>query len=266
MRRHLTLLIAVLAIASLAHGEEWTKTYTIVAKPDLRVDTDDVSIRVDTWDEKTIAARLTTGNLKVGVGGVKIVEHQSGDSVELQVHIARRHRFCVVCINGQSNRLNLEIHMPREGALKLRTADGSIALANFKGDMDIESGDGGLEIESVDGALRSHTGDGHIHAQGRFDSLQLSSGDGRVEADALPGSTIASSWDVHTGDGSITLALPSNFAADVELRTGDGHITLDMPVTVEGKFSRNDIRGKMNGGGNVLSVHTGDGSIHLTRS
>jgi hypothetical protein len=71
---------------------------------------------------------------------------------------------------------------------------------------------------------------------------------------------------VHTGDGSISLTLPDSFAADIELRTGDGRITLDMPVTVEGRLSRSDIRGKLNGGGNLLSVRTGDGSIHLGKS
>jgi len=266
MHRHLRLIIAVLAVAHVAHAEEWTKTYTIATRPELRVDTDDVNLRVDTWDQATIEARLTTGNLKIGDGGVRIVEHQDGDAVELQVHLAHRYHVCIVCVNVHSSRVDLEIHMPREGRVNLHTADGSIALSNFKGDMELDSGDGALEIDSVDGSLRSHTGDGRIHARGRFDSLQLSSGDGRVETEVLPGSAVRSAWDVHTGDGSISLTLPDSFAADIELRTGDGRITLDMPVTVEGRLSRSDIRGKLNGGGNLLSVRTGDGSIHLGKS
>ena len=266
MRRHLGLIFAVFALASFVHAEEWMKTYTIATKPELRIGTDDVNLRVDTWDQQAIEARLTTGNLKIGDGGVRILEHQNGDAVELQVHMTHRYHVCIVCVNVHSNRVNLEIRMPREGRVNLHTADGSIALSNFKGDMELDSGDGGLEINSVDGSLRSHTGDGRIHARGRFDSLQLSSGDGRVETEVLPGSAVHSAWDVHTGDGSISLTLPDSFAADIELRTGDGHITLDMPVTVEGRLSRSDIRGKLNGGGNLLSIHTGDGSIHLGRS
>jgi hypothetical protein len=52
----------------------------------------------------------------------------------------------------------------------------------------------------------------------------------------------------------------------VDLKTGDGHISLDLPVTVEGQLAHNSIRGKLNGGGNLLSIHTGDGSIRLERS
>jgi hypothetical protein len=60
--------------------------------------------------------------------------------------------------------------------------------------------------------------------------------------------------------------LPAAFAADVELHTGDGHISLDMPVSVEGQLGHHDIRGKLNGGGNLLTIHTGDGSIRLEKS
>jgi len=36
-----------------------------------------------------------------------------------------------------------------------------------------------------------------------------------------------------------------------------------MPVTVCGRLGSKNIQGKLNGGGNLLTVHTGDGSIHL---
>jgi hypothetical protein len=52
----------------------------------------------------------------------------------------------------------------------------------------------------------------------------------------------------------------------VDLHTGDGHIDLDLPVTTEGKIRENEVRGKLNGGGNLLVIHTGDGSIRLRRS
>jgi DUF4097 and DUF4098 domain-containing protein YvlB len=119
----------------------------------------------------------------------------------------------------------------------------------------------------VDGNLRTHAGDGHIRAAGRFDSVNASTGDGRIEIRALAGSTMASSsWDLHAGDGSVTLELPQNFAADVDLHTADGHISLDMPITVEGRLAQNNIHGRLNGGGNLLTIHTGDGSIKLAKS
>jgi DUF4097 and DUF4098 domain-containing protein YvlB len=169
-------------------------------------------------------------------------------------------------VHTQSHRVEVEIHMPHEGHINLRTGDGSIRLNGFKGTMEVQSGDGGQELEAVDGSLKARTGDGHLKAEGRFDDLQLSSGDGHIDARALAGSTVGSNWDLQTGDGAVTLQVPDSFSADLDLRTGDGHIDLDLPVTVEGRLGPNNIRGKLNGGGKPLTIHTGDGSIRLQKS
>src|SRR5437868_11641595 len=202
--------------ASLAQAEQWSQDFPNLGNAALRVDTSDANIHVDTWDEHTIEARVTTARLKIGEGGVKVTERHSADSVELEVRLP--HNVCILCVHSvRSPRVEIEIHMPREGRVNLRTGDGSIQLSNLKGDMQLESSDGSQEIDSVDGTLRTHAGDGHIRAAGRFDSLDASTGDGRIEIRALTGSTMASSWDLHAGDGSITLELPENFAADVDL-------------------------------------------------
>jgi hypothetical protein len=96
---------------------------------------------------------------------------------------------------------------------------------------------------------------------GRFDNVQLRTQDGSVEFAAARGSRMQSDWRVQTGDGSVHANLPPDLAADLELRTGDGHIRLDLPLTVSGVESEHEVRGKLNGGGPLLTVRTGDGSI-----
>jgi hypothetical protein len=253
-----------LAIVSAAHADQWSNTYMIAGTPDLRVQTSDANIRVDTWDQNTIEAHVTTEHYKIGEHGIQIIEQQSGDSVQLEVRYP--HDVHIVQFGWRSNKVEIEIHMPRQGRVNLHTGDGSIKLINFKGDMELRSGDGHQDIDSVDGNLRATAGDGHIRVGGRFDGLELTTGDGRIAARALPGSTVGSSWTLHSGDGSVTLQLPEAFAADVDLHTGDGHINLDLPVSVEGRLGHNNIHGKLNGGGNLLTVHTGDGSINLEKS
>ena len=156
--------------------------------------------------------------------------------------------------------------MPREGRVNLRTGDGKIDLAGLKGDMDLHTGDGSENLEGVDGKLHASTGDGHITANGRFDELELKTGDGHVDVRADTGSTLAAGWRLETGDGSVTLESLRDLSADVSLHTSDGHIDLDMPITTEGKIRENEVHGKLNGGGNSLTIHTGDGSIHLRKS
>jgi DUF4097 and DUF4098 domain-containing protein YvlB len=251
-----------LALTPLAQADEWSKTYTITAQPDLRVDTSDANIRVDTWDKNSIDVHITSNRYKFGDNGLHVIERQNGDAVEIELRFPH-HNFTV---QFGSVKVDIEVHMPRQGRVNLRTGDGSIELANFKGDMELESGDGHERIESVDGKLRARTGDGHIRVAGRFDALDLNTGDGRIEARVLSGSTMTSSWNVRTGDGGVTLELPEGFAADVDLHTNDGHINVEMPVTVDGRMGEKSIRGKINGGGSLLTIHTGDGSIHLEKS
>ena len=262
MRRFIGLSACCVLLTLAARGEEWTKSFDITGRPELRVETSDAQIHVDTWEQKKIEARVTSDKWGFGQGGIKVYDHQTGDSVEIEV----RFPHGVNIMTFGSRRTLIEIHMPREGKVRLHTGDGEIRLRDVKGDIDVESGDGRIEAEGLDGALRAHSGDGHVRVRGRFDYLDISTSDGRVDAEALAGSTVGSGWNLKTGDGGVSLLLPANFAADVLLHTGDGHINLDMPVTVEGKYESNSVHGKLNGGGSTLSVSTGDGSIHLGKS
>jgi hypothetical protein len=250
-----------LALVASARADEWSKTFQVSGKPELAIQTSDANIHVDTWEQNTIEAHVTTQNWKIGNGGIQIDAHQTGDSVDLEVRFPHE----LMNFGLPHRRVDIEVHMPREGRVNLLTSDGSIQLSHLKGDMQMQSGDGHLEIDAVEGTLRAHTGDGYIRVAGRFDGLDATTGDGRIDARALSGSTMGTPWKLHTGDGSVALQLPENFAADVNLHTGDGHITLDVPLAVEGKLGTTEIHGKLNGGGNLLSIHTGDGSIRLEK-
>ena len=41
-----------------AQADEWTKKYTVVGQPEVRVETNDGNVRVDTWDLREIEARV----------------------------------------------------------------------------------------------------------------------------------------------------------------------------------------------------------------
>jgi len=253
-------LVAVLTTTP-AYADEWSKTYNLSGKPELRIETSDANIRVTTWDQNTIEAKVITSRYKIGEGGIRVDEHQTGDSVEIEVRYPH-HDFNV---GWGNHRVDIIVQMPREGRVNLRTGDGKIDIAGLKGDMDLHSGDGSENLEGVDGKLHASTGDGHITAQGRFDELELKTGDGHVEVRAGQGSTLAAGWRLETGDGNVSIEIPAELSADVSLHTSDGHIDLDMPITTEGKIRQNEVHGKLNGGGNPLTIHTGDGSIHLRK-
>jgi DUF4097 and DUF4098 domain-containing protein YvlB len=264
MKRISWLAVLLLAVAAAlpAMADEWSKTYNLTGKPDLRIETSDANIRVTTWDQNTIEAKVITTRYKIGEGGIKVEEHQSGNSVEIDVRFPHRN----FTIDFGNHHVDVIVQMPREGKVNLHTGDGKIEVAGLKGEMDLRSGDGSENLDSIDGKLRATTGDGHIRANGRFDELDLKTGDGSVEVQAQGGSSLRAGWSLETGDGSVTLGVPGDLAANVDLHTGDGHIDLGMPVTTEGTLRGNDVHGKLNGGGNSLVIHTGDGSIRLEKT
>jgi hypothetical protein len=100
---------------------------------------------------------------------------------------------------------------------------------------------------------------------GRFDALDVQTGDGRVEADVRPGSTLVSDWTLRTGDGRLSVRMPADLSAELDVHSGDGGIEVDVPVTITGRASERHVRGRLNAGGKLLSISTGDGSVRLEK-
>jgi DUF4097 and DUF4098 domain-containing protein YvlB len=287
-----------LSLLPSASADEWTKKFTVETTPKVRVETSDANIRVTTSEGKTVDARVTTQGWKIGGNdGINIIDRQNGDSVEIEIRFPRRW----FQMNWGTRRVDIEIKVPTETNLNLQTGDGNVDLQGVRGDIVLHSGDGKLNLSELqgtlrastgdgniemrnvrggvtlntgdgridatglDGSLRAETGDGRIRINGRFDVLDIRTGDGGIEAAATEGSKAESNWTLKTGDGDLTLRVPESISADVELLTNDGHIDLNMPVTVSGRTGTREVRGRLNGGGRLLSLKTGDGSIRLEK-
>ena len=251
-------LAAVFTAAALA--DDWSKTFQISGKPDLRVNVNDGSVSVRSWDRKEIEARVTTVHWRIPAE-VQVVDRQSGDHVELEVRMPH-HQFM---LNFGQHSVQVELRVPRELRSDIRTGDGSILVEGVRGETRLSTGDGRIEATSLDGMLDAQTGDGRIITRGRFDQLNLHTGDGSIEAEVNNGSRVSSEWSVRTGDGHVTLRLPGTLSADLDVHTGDGHIQSDLPVTGSSSHNEHELRGKLNAGGPLFIVRTNDGSIRLEK-
>ena len=293
--------IAVVAMSAAprVHAEDVTKSFAVSGRPHVQVETNDASVRVTTSDAKQVEFRVEYLGYQVGKD-LRVDARQDGDKVELVARVTGHWGFNFGW--GHNRRLHIDVRMPREGDLQvntgdgaveassisgtvnvhtgdgsvkasalsgsidLHTSDGSITVDALKGDIRLRTGDGHIEARDLDGKVEADSGDGHIRLAGRFEALNVKTGDGSVDTRVLSGSKMAAAWTVRTGDGSVDITLPGDFQADINATTGDGHISLGIPVTVEGTFSKSEVRGKMNGGGQTLTIHTGDGSIRLSKS
>lgn len=259
-RRSLPLVFAFLLLSSFALADDWHKEFPLTGRPELRVSTGDAHVSVEPWDKKSIDIQITTMDWKIGPGDLEVRDYQRGDSVEL---IVRQHP-AVVFFGVVNRRAEVLVRMPREGRVEIRTHDGRLSVRGIKGEFRLQTGDGRLEATDIDGSLDASTGDGRMTVSGRFDDLTAHTGDGHMDVTVKPGSRMSGSWYLRSGDGSIHLRLPKDFAATLDARTGDGHLDIDIPVTISGRTSRQTLRGTINGGGSVLTLRSGDGSIQVT--
>jgi DUF4097 and DUF4098 domain-containing protein YvlB len=249
-----------LLFGSSLRAEEWTKRWQVSAKPELRISTQDASVNLEVGSSNEIEAIVRTRGYTIGEGGIKIIEHQDGNRVELEIREPTTH------FSFGNRSVNVHVRVPPELTANVHSGDGSIKLDGLRGLLRMDTGDGSIQGENLDGDLEAHSGDGSLHLDGRFDKLQVRTSDGSVTVHARNGSRMTSNWHVETGDGSVRLDVPHDLAADVQLRTGDGRIHLNIPLTVHGTQNEHEIEGKLNGGGPSLEVHTGDGSISVSAS
>jgi DUF4097 and DUF4098 domain-containing protein YvlB len=257
-------LMPILALAMLsllqptATADEWNKHWSVGSNPELRINAGDAAVTVEAGETNAIDATLTTRGWSIGSSGVRVTEHQSGNSVEIDIKVPSMH------FNFGNRSIRLEVRVPSELMANVHTGDGSIRLHGLHGPLRADTGDGSIQGDDLDGTLDANTGDGSVHISGRFDNVQLHTQDGSVELEAKHGSRLQSDWRVQTGDGSVRVHLPGDLSADLELHTGDGHIRVDLPLTVGGTQKEHEFRGKLNGGGPSLTVRTGDGSINVS--
>src|ERR1700690_1274051 len=146
------------------------------------------------------------------------------------------------------------------GEVTLQTGSGDVRAREISGPVKGGTGSGDVEIEEKGaGDIYLHTGSGNIIARGVQGGFRGETGSGDVTAEG----TQSGAWEIHTGSGNVHVQLPSNAAFDADISTSSGTVDVDSPIemTVQGRVqeSRKNIRGKVRGGGPLLSVRTGSG-------
>ena len=67
-----------------AMADQWSKTFNVGAAPELRIETSDANVTLRAADVKTIEARVYTSGWRIGPGDVHVMDHQTGDRVEIE--------------------------------------------------------------------------------------------------------------------------------------------------------------------------------------
>lgn len=282
---------ACVVVDSQGHIAREEKRFAVSGTPELRLTTFDGSIEIRAGDAKSVIVEIEKrGPTKEAIDQLTVESRQDGDKIEISVK-RPSNEIVVFGIGRMSSTAKLIVTMPRaghvnarsgdgsirvdhvRGRLELRTGDGSIRATDIGGEMVLATGDGSITIDNVDGNLDADTGDGSVSVAGKLGVVKVHTGDGAITFRAEPGTAMTGDWSMTTGDGGVSLYLPSDFGAELDAHTGDGAIRNELQVE-SGNDARGEdrgnarrtLKGRLGAGGRTLRIRTGDGSVRLKAS
>lgn len=149
--------------------------------------------------------------------------------------------------------------------VELRTGNGDVRLSMTAGTVEVASGNGDLDIDGATGTVRATTGNGRVYVTTSSGPVNVRTGNGPIDVRMK---TITGTGDMtfSTGNGSVTVALPANFAGEIDASTGHGDFRSDFEIRVLGRLNPRRVRGTIGNGGRLIRMSSGNGSLELRKS
>ena len=224
---------------------------------------DHVHVRVFRDAENTDHLRHFDVSFQQSSGGIDIQGRYDGPRIQRRRGVQVRY----------------EIAVPHTFNAEVRTAGGSLHIADIQGTATLHTSGGSIEATHIDGPLMCKTSGGSIRATDvRGDVVARTSGGsitlrdiyGTADVHTSGGSistTIvgqpADAMELKTSGGSITLALDETVRADIDAHASGGRVTTALPMEQIETIQRDHLRAVLNGGGPQLTLHTSGGSIRI---
>jgi hypothetical protein len=202
-------------------------------------------------------------NLKTAGGNIKVAEltgktqvHTSGGNLTLEKIQGP--------LSGHTSGGNVSAVGCR-GPVDLHTSGGNLNLSEIEGDVTAKTTGGSIHADKLTGKCIVKTSGGNIGVAGIKGSIAADTSGGRVNAEFI--GPPSGDCIFKTSGGGITIALGERFAVDVDLHTSGGRVSTDFPVAtaVQGEQNKNQLRGKVNGGGPLIAAHTSGGNVRLEK-
>ena len=242
-----------------------SNTFNVSAAPRVRVETFDGAVSVHAWDKNEVSYTATKRAADDReMQGIKLTAQGSGGEVNIRADFDKSHARVysekgggVVYSSGAE--VEFDLYVPRNATLFVSSGDGRLRVEGVSGEVELRTGDGPIDVTGARGRLRAETGDGRIRVEDFEGDAEARTGDGRITLDGSFTRLAA-----RTGDGTISLSLPEG--ANATLETDASSVYNDGVAVAETPDAEARVRRwRVGGGGNVLTLRTGDGQIILRR-
>ncbi|HEX8335800.1 MAG TPA: DUF4097 family beta strand repeat-containing protein [Pyrinomonadaceae bacterium] len=244
--------------------EHESNTFQVSGAPRVRVETFDGAVNVHAWDKPEVmytAVKRAADEREMQ--GIKLRAQAAGGEVTIRADFDKSFAQVYSDTGGRvtySSQASAEfdLYVPRNSTLFVSTGDGRLRVDGVSGELELRTGDGSIDVTGSRGRLRAETGDGRIRVENFDGDAEARTGDGRITLDGNFKSLAA-----RTGDGTISLSLPEGANATVE--TNAKSVYNDGVAVAESDAESRVRRWRVGGGGQLLTLRTGDGQVILRR-
>lgn len=145
-----------------------------------------------------------------------------------------------------------------EGTVEARTSGGHIDITDVLGDLNARTSGGHIEVRNSEGTVKVKTSGGHINLADINGTIEASTSGGGISADL---NTIEQHVELKTSGGNVNINIPEQLGVDLNLR--GSYVSTNLQ-NFSGDVERDEVKGKLNGGGPMISARTSGGTVSVS--
>jgi len=272
--------------------EKIEETYPVEKETLLSIENFNGSISITKWSENTISIFAEKRSL-LGKGELNNVKIEIIKNDEFKINSVKLTKNPQVSIT-------YSIKVPDKVILKdIVTSNGSIEIVDLRGDSNLKSSNGYIKVTNHNGNIRCDTSNGRIEIINLIGNATLNTSNGRIVVDGCERLTQVETSNatveirrtkevgdiktsngkievdiykireggarIYTSNGSIYANIKSDLNINLEVETSNGKIDVkDLDLSVD-TLRENYLKGKLNNGGETVSIKTSNASIYLSK-
>jgi len=267
------------------------KSFPVKPGGKLVINADEGSISVTGSDRNEVTVHVWARGAQSRLDKLDVSIDQTGNTVRAETK--HRHRF--MNFFGEDDvEVEFEVELPQNFDLDLNTSGGDITILHVGGAIKGETSGGDLDLSELSGTVRMSTSGGNVtvkdskgdftigtsggnmHAESIIGSMDFETSGGSIEVRESDGKLRASTSggdvnvalkdnkgiDLETSGGNLVVRLPKTISAEISAETTGGDVNCDFQFS--GKLREGSLKGKINGGGNLIKLETSGGDIVIS--
>ena len=185
--------------------------------------------------------------------------------------------------DNDGRRVNFTVRVPRGVKVAAGSGNGDVRVEGMSAEVHASSGNGDVSASTSNGPVSASSGNGDVRVGRATGPVKASSGNGRVFVATTRGPVNASSgngdvditmdaiadlaedMEFSSGNGTVTVRVPSDFSGELVATTGSGKFYSDFPLTLRGRIDPQRVRATIGRGGRRITISSGNGDVELKK-